>query len=140
MLNKTYFQMPIYGPLSCQLLALSEPNKLAKRYTIESLSFDSIIVARSWDQAVMFSEMFNAFIRNGYHKEIKYTLLGCFFSLDFEENIPKLTVQIDPTVYGDDNFEVLSVKYNKAEAMIIYNKITKIVNKCDFGEHDAQTI
>ena len=141
MLNKTYFEMPIYGPLSCVILAISEPNKLAKRYTIESLSLGSVMVACSWGQAVTFSEMFNAFIRNGYHKESRYTLLGCVFSLGIEENIPKIGVQIETTFYDDgDGFDALSVKYNKAEAMIIYNKITKILNKCDFGEHDGQAI
>lgn len=97
------------------------------------------MVASSWGQAVTFSEMFNAFIRNGYHKENRYTLLGCTFSLVIEENIPKMEVLIDPEVY-DDSFDASSIKYNKAEAMIIYNKITKILNKCDFGEHDGQKI
>lgn len=138
MLNKSLFEIPIYGPFSCQLLALSEPNKLAKRYTLKSLSFGSIMVADSWGQAVTFSEMFNTFIRNGYHKEAKYTLLGCVFSLMIEENIPKMGVQIDSSVYdNDDEFDVLSIKCNKAEAMIIYNKITKILNKCDLGEYDG---
>ena len=57
----------IYGKFECILNLFYEPQKFARLYIINSLYYDTILVAQGWEQAIQFSEVFKENI-SGYRK------------------------------------------------------------------------
>jgi hypothetical protein len=121
----------IYNSTLCHLLVKEDPKKIIKRYEIYSVVVDSKIVAESWSEVADFSEIFNAFNRNALVNETKYKLNKVHYALMLaDKQPPKLAIAL----YEKDEKEWKYYKYTKVESLLIYNKLTKILNKCDFGE------
>jgi hypothetical protein len=121
----------IHNNILCHLLVKEDPKKNIKRYAIKYLIFDSKIVAESWSEVADFSEIFNAFNRNALVNVTKYQIHKVHYTLILaDKQPPKLAIAI----YDKDEKEWKYYKYTKVESLLIYNKLTKILNKCDFGE------
>lgn len=123
--------IPIYNSISCHLMVKEDPKKIIKRYEINSVILDSKMVAESWGEVADFSEIFNAFNRNSLVNEVKYQINKVHYALILaDKQPPKLAIAL----YQKDEKEWKYYKYTKVESLLIYNKLTKILNKCDFGE------
>jgi len=121
----------IYNGIMCHLLVREDPKKIIKRYEIYSVSLDSKVVADSWSEVADFSEIFNAFNRNALVNEVKYKTNEVHYALVLaEKQPPKLAIAL----YEKNEKEWKYYKFSKVEALLVYNKLTKILNKCDFGE------
>lgn len=121
----------IYNGISCHLLVKEDPKKIIKRYEIYSVELDSKMVAEAWSEAADFSEIFNAFNRNALTDKVKYKINQVNYALVLtKDQPPKLGV----AVYEYDKKDYEYYYYTKVESLLIYNKLTKILNKCDFGE------
>lgn len=123
--------IPIHNGISCHLTVKEDPKKIIKRYEINSVILDSKMVAESWSEVADFSEIFNAFNRNSLVNEVKYQINKIHYALILaDKQPPKLAIAL----YQKDEKEWKYYKYTKVESLLIYNKLTKILNKCDFGE------
>jgi hypothetical protein len=121
----------IYNGISCHLIVREDPKKIIKRYEIYSVILNSKMVAESWSEAADFSEIFNAFNRNGLVNEVKYQINKVHYALILaDKQPPKVAIAL----YEEDEKEWKYYKFTKVESLLIYNKLTKILNKCDFGE------
>lgn len=123
--------IPIYNDISCYLLLKEDPKKIIKRYEINFVILDSNMVAVSWSEVADFAEIFNAFNRNALVNEVKYKINKVHYALILaDKQPPKLVIAF----YEEDENEWKYYKFTKVESLLIYNKLTKILNKCDFGE------
>jgi hypothetical protein len=121
----------IHNGISCHLLLKEDSKKIIKRYEIYSVVVDSKIVAESWSEVADFSEIFNAFNRNALVNETKYKMNKVHYALILaDKQPPKVAIAL----YEENDKEWKYYKYTKVESLLIYNKLTKILNKCDFGE------
>lgn len=121
----------IYNGISCNLLLKEDPKKIIKRYEINFVILDSNMVAVSWSEVADFAEIFNAFNRNSLLSEVKYQINKVHYALILaDKQPPKLAIAL----YQKNEKEWKYYKYTKVESLLIYNKLTKILNKCDFGE------
>ncbi|MDP3265796.1 MAG: hypothetical protein Q8M39_03095 [Sulfuricurvum sp.] len=121
----------IHNGIMCHLLVREDPKKIIKRYEIDSVVIDSKIVSESWSEVADFSEIFNAFNRNALLNEVKYKTNEVHYTLILaEKQPPKLAIAL----YEEDEKEWQYYKFTKVESLLIYNKLTKILNKCDFGK------
>lgn len=121
----------IYNGISCHLIVREDPKKIIKRYEIYSVTLVSKIVAEAWSEVADFAEIFNAFNRNALVNEVKYQINKVNYALVLTiDQPPKLGVAI----YEYDKKSYEYYYYTKVESLLIYNKLTKILNKCDFGE------
>lgn len=121
----------IYNGISCHLIVKEDPKKIIKRYEIYSVTLASKIVAEAWSEVADFAEIFNAFNRNALVNEVKYKTNKVNYALVLIiDQPPKLGV----SVYEYDKKSYEYYYYTKVESLLIYNKLTKILNKCDFGE------
>lgn len=121
----------IHNGIMCHLLVKEDSKKIIKRYEIYSVTLDSKIVAGSWSGVADFSEIFNAFNRNALVNEVKYKTNEVHYALILaDKQPPKVAIAL----YEEDEKEWKYYKFTKVESLLIYNKLTKILNKCDFGE------
>lgn len=121
----------IYNGISCHLMVKEDPKKIIKRYEIYSVVVDSKMVAESWSEVADFAEIFNAFNRNALVNEVKYQINKVHYALILaDKKPPKVAIAL----YEDDEKEWKYYTFTKVEALLVYNKLTKILNKCDFGE------
>lgn len=121
----------IYNGISCHLIVREDPKKIIKRYEIYSVTLASKIVAESWSEVADFAEIFNAFNRNALVNEVKYHINKVHYALILaDKQPPKVAIAL----YEEDEKEWKYYKFTKVESLLIYNKLTKILNKCDFGE------
>ncbi|MFA6188327.1 MAG: hypothetical protein WC680_03510 [Sulfuricurvum sp.] len=120
----------IFEGLSCELKVVKDANKITKRYVLDSLIMNTKIIATSWDELVDFAEIFNAFNKNCLNNGYTYFIQDCYFKL--LTNVgkpPRLNI-----FFYRINREGYSYDFTKYETLLVYNKLSKIVNKCDFGE------
>ena len=121
----------IYNGIFCHLIVREDPKKIIKRYEIYTVTIDSKVVAESWSEVADFSEIFNAFNRNGLVNEVKYQINKVHYALILaDKKLPKVAIAL----YEEDEKKWEYYKFTKVESLLIYNKLTKILNKCDFGE------
>lgn len=121
----------IHNGISCNLTVREDPKKIIKRYEIYSVELDSKMVAESWSEVADFAEIFNAFNRNTLVNEVKYKINKVHYALILaDKKPPKVAIAL----YEEDEKEWKYYKFAKVESLLIYNKLTKILNKCDFGE------
>lgn len=121
----------IHNGISCHLLVKEDQKKIIKRYEIYCVTLDSKIVAELWSEVADFAEIFNAFNRNALVNEVKYQINKVHYALILvDKQPPKVLIAL----YEEDEMEWTYYKFTKVESLLIYNKLTKILNKCDFGE------
>lgn len=121
----------IYNDIQCHLLVKEDPKKIIKRYEVQWLLVDSKMVAISWNEVADFAEIFNAFNKNALVNEEKYKINQIYYALILtDKQPPKLAIAI----FQEDEEEWKYYHFSKVESLLIYNKLTKILNKCDFGE------
>ena len=133
----------IYGKFECILNLFYEPQKFARLYIINSLYYDTILVAQGWEQAIQFSEILNAFLKNNFSNSRSY-IQGqsghiCTFSLYLGDYIPKLRMRLilDESYNHefDEPDEEIVVDFDKVEVTMIYGALSRIFNKCDLSDN-----
>lgn len=120
-------QIVIDTSMVAKLQVTEEPKRLLRRYVIEEVRFGDNTAVRAWSQIVDFSEIFNSFCRNHLVSERVYRIGTCEFRLIIPKGSP-------PNLNCRSLRDSHEVNYDKFDAGRIYNKLTKILNKCDFGE------
>lgn len=138
MLKNEIISINIDGEIECNLQVFFDSEKLARKYTVHSLTIGALCIAKTWSELADFSEMFNAFLKNCLNKDEKYRRRDYFFTFLKEELKPPIFVIAVMDYENNRNWKYY--RYTKERSLLIYNKITKILNKCDFGEHDGQAI
>ena len=109
---------------------MEDAKKIYKRYEIHSVTLGEDTVAESWSSAVDFAEISNSFNKNALIQGIKYQINEIYYSLVLaDKQPPKLAIAIVNYDANDYNYYY----FTKVESLVIYNKLTKILNKCDFG-------
>jgi len=120
----------ISNSIQCNLIVTEDAKKIYKRYEIHSITLGEDVVAESWSSAVDFAEISNLFNKNALIQGIKYQLNEVHYELVLaDKQPPKLAIVIKNHDTDDYNF----YDFTKVETLLIYNKLTKILNKCDFG-------